>query len=465
MPRRRTRVSYRGIPSMSDVCRVGNAQGFWGDDIDAPVRMATLDLRNYYLTLDYLAEVTMSILARQKARSGVGYARDFVDVVEQVIAVEWGKPGLRTLRMISNAGGLEPKECARACLKKLQGAGVSYFRVGTVSGDDLMPHIDRLVDAGQTLENSETGEPFEAIRDRLVTANAYLGAWPVVDALKQGAKLVITGRIADPSMTVAAAIHTFGWTPAQRDALAGATIAGHLIECGAQVTGGISTHWGEVPNPEDIGYPVVEITNDGRCVVTKPDGTGGHVTPETVKEQLVYEIGDPANYLSPDVTVDFRDIWLDEIGKNRISVNQATGRPPPTTYKVSATYLDGYRATGTLTLVAPRRAKRLGMECGRIVNNRVERAGFKLENLHTECIGGDDEVVIRMTATDHRKEAVERFAKEIAPLVTTGPQGITGYAAGRPRVQEVFAYWPTIVCRTLVDVEVSVEETRWRSSW
>lgn len=443
---------------MNNICRVGNAQGFWGDDIDAPVRMSTLDLRNYYLTLDYLAEVTMSILARQKARSGVGYARDFVDVVERVAAAEWKSGGMPGLRMISNAGGLEPKECARACLKKLQDAKLRHFRVGIVSGDDLMPHIDRLVDAGQTFENSETGEPFETIRDRLVTANAYLGAWPVVDALKQGAKLVITGRIADPSMTVAAAIHTFGWTGVQRDAIAGATVAGHLIECGAQVTGGISTHWLEVPNPEDIGYPIVEITNDGRCVVTKPDGTGGHVTAETVKEQLIYEIGDPENYLSPDVIVDFRNIWLDEIGKDRISVNQTTGKPPPMTYKVSAVYLDGYRATGTLTLVAPRQAKRLGMECGRIVGKRVERAGFKLENLHTECIGGEDEVVIRMTAADHRKEAVERFTKEIAPLVTTGPQGITGYAAGRPRVQEVFAYWPTTVDRTLVETEVSVEE-------
>ena len=446
---------------MSDVCRVANAQGFWGDDIDAPVRMATLGLRNYYLTLDYLAEVTMSILARQKARSGVGYARDFVDVVERVAAVEWKKGGQPGLRMISNAGGLEPKECAKACMEKLRDAKLRYFRVGTVSGDDLMPHIDRLVATGQTFDNSETGEPFETVRDRLVTANAYLGAWPVVDALKQGAQLVITGRIADPSMTVAAAIHTFGWTPAERSALAGATVAGHLIECGAQVTGGISTHWGEVWNPEDIGYPIVEISKDGWCVVTKPDGTGGHVTPETVKEQLVYEIGDPANYLSPDVIVDFRSIWLGEVGKDRISVNQTTGKPPPATYKVSATYLDGYRATGTLTLVAPRQAKRLGMECGRIVGKRVERAGFKLENLHTECIGGEDEVVIRITAADYRREAVERFTKEIAPLVTTGPQGITGYAAGRPRVQEVFAYWPTTVDRTLVKAEVGVEEVSW----
>ena len=451
---------------MSDVCRVGNAQGFWGDDIDAPVRMATLGLRNYYLTLDYLAEVTMSILARQKDRSDIGYARDFVDVVERVADAEWKKGGLPGLRMISNAGGLEPKECAKACIEKLRAAGLRYFRVGIVSGDDLMPHIDRLVDAGQTFENSETGEPFETVRDRLVTANAYLGAWPVANALKQGAGLVVTGRIADPSMTVAAAIHAFGWTPANLDALAGATVAGHLIECGAQVTGGISTHWGEVPNPEDIGYPIVEVGKDGQCVVTKPDSTGGHVTLETVKEQLVYELGDPSRYISPDVVVDFGTVWLNEIGKDRIAVNhtggiQAFGFPPPMTYKVSATYLDGYRATGTLTLVAPRRARRLGMECGRIVGKRVERAGFKLEKLHTECIGGEDEVVVRMTAADHRREAVERFTKEIAPLITTGPQGITGYAAGRPRVQEVFAYWPTTVDRTLVETEVGVEDVGW----
>lgn len=463
---------------MKKICRVCNAQGFWGDNIDAPVRMAKHGLaywsgnidvsqdgymrkvsQEYFMTLDYLAEVTMSILARQKARSGIGYARDFVDVVDRVAADRWGM-GPR-LRVISNAGGLDPEECAKACIEKLRHANMRSLRVGTVSGDDLMPHIDRLVDQGHTFDNFETGQPFEEIRDRLVTANAYLGAWPMAKALDQGADLVITGRVADPSMTVAAAIHTFGWMPTARDALAGATVAGHLIECGAQVTGGISTHWEEVPNAADIGYPVVEIDEAGQCVVTKPLNMGGHVTLETVKEQLVYEIGDPAHYISPDVIVDFTTVWLNEVEKNRISVaytggTQAVGKMPPDTYKVSATYADGYRATGMLTLVAPRRAKQMGQECGRIVGERVKSAGFKLDDLHTECIGSDDEVVIRMTARDQRREAVERFTKEIAPLVTTGSQGITGYAEGRPRVQEVFAYWPTTVARTALDSNIAV---------
>jgi hypothetical protein len=344
------------------------------------------------------------------------------------------------------------------------------MRVGVVTGDDLMPSMDRFIADGHNFSNLETFELIDFVRDRLVTANAYIGAEPIVEAISQGANLIITGRVADPSMTVAPAAARFGWSADDHQRLAGATVAGHLIECGTQVTGGIFTHWDEIPDPANIGYPIVEVDDDGNCVVTKPDGTGGCVTSETVKEQLVYELGDPAAYLSPDVTVDFTTLTAEEVGHDRVAVRGATGRPPPDTYKVSATYHDGYRATGTLTLVAPR-ASELGIRCGEIVQERVRRAGYHLEEFSVECIetftlmsppvkSEDDagEVTLRMTAKDPRRAAIERFTKEIVPLVTTGPQGITGYAAGRPKVQEVFAYWPTLIERRLIQPDVRVVE-------
>lgn len=447
---------------MTRAIRIGNGQGFWGDDVDAPVRLAAAG-RLDCLTLDYLAEVTMSILARQRARDpDAGYARDFVDVVARLCDVWREQPGLK---VIANAGGLNPHGCARACADALRAGGCGRLRVGVVAGDDLMPSMDALLSSGESLAHLETGEPLAAVRDRLVTANVYLGAAPIVEALRRGADLVVTGRVADPSMVVAPAALHHGWAHDDHSPLAGATVAGHLIECGAQVTGGIFTHWDEIPDPANIGYPIVEVGADGACVVTKPDGTGGCVTLETVKEQLLYELGDPANYLSPDATVDFTTLSVAAIGTDRVAVCGATGRPPPPTYKVSATYHDGYRATGTLTLVAPG-AVALGERCGEVIRERLRRAGLAPREFRAECLGGGGaapgattEIVLRVSAADPRREVVERFAREIAPLVTTGPQGVTGYAAGRPRVQEVFAYWPAIVARDRVTPTVHVEES------
>jgi hypothetical protein len=284
-----------------------------------------------YLTLDYLAEVSMSILAAQRDRDpGAGYARDFVDVVKS-LAPYWSSGG--RCRLIANAGGLNPRGAAEACREALDQAGCRAMRIGVVTGDDILDLVRAAAAGGSATEfaHLETGHAIGMIADRLVTANAYLGAEPIAEALAAGAEIVITGRVADPSLVVAACQHHFGWNDDELDRLAGATIAGHLIECGTQVTGGISTDWLDVPDPVHIGFPIVEVAEDGSCFVTKPRGTGGRVTAMTVKEQLVYEIGDPDSYLSPDVTVSFRSLMVKELGGDRVRVSGAGGRARPGT--------------------------------------------------------------------------------------------------------------------------------------
>lgn len=454
---------------------IGNAQGFWGDSVDAPARLLAGYPELDVLTLDYLAEVSLSILALQRDRDPqAGYARDFLEVIGSL--VPFWKQGSH-VKVVTNAGGLNPRACALACASILREQGLAGLRIGIVAGDDVLPFLREQGADGPDGRNLENGQPIAAVRERLETGNAYLGAEPIADALRQGADIVLTGRVADPSMAVGPAMAHFDWPESDWDRLAGATIAGHLIECGAQVTGGISTNWLELPDPANIGFPIVEVAEDGSCVVTKPVGTGGRVTLETVKEQLLYEIGDPGNYLSPDVTVSFLSLALDERGPDRIGVKGAKGRPPPDSYKVSATYREGYTAQVFLTIFgrqAPTKARR----CGKIVLERVRQAGFELERSTIEVLGTGGavagvleaqgiapitdetlEVVLRIGVSDPRRAAIERFAKEIFPLVTAGPQGVTGYAGGRPSPRPVFGYWPCLVAKAKVRPTVELLTT------
>jgi hypothetical protein len=454
---------------MPTVLHIGNASAFWGDSDDAPARLVRQAADLDVLTLDYLAEVSMSILAKQRQREpAAGYARDFVEVVKS-LALFWREG--RKLKLVTNAGGLNPRGCADACAALLREAGCSGLKIGVIGGDDVLSPFrqahaaDPLTDEFRHLE---TGEKFATIIDRVTTANAYIGAAPVVDALRAGADIVITGRLADPSLTVAPCIAHFGWAMDDYHRIAGATVAGHLIECGTQVTGGISTDWLDLPNPLDIGYPIVEVAGDGSCIVTKPPGTGGRVSEQTVKEQLLYEIGDPGNYLSPDATVSFLTLRVDDQGGDRVRVSGATGRPPPSQYKVSATYRAGFRASGMLTLFG-RDAVAKAKRCGEIVRHRLREIGCEPRQFQVECLGagavaglpgvntaGMLETVLRISAADERRDVVERFSREIAPLVTSGPQGTTGYAEGRPPVREVFGYWPTLVERQRVKMTVDI---------
>jgi hypothetical protein len=445
--------------------RIGNGCGFWGDNLDAPLELAERG-RLDYLTLEYLAELTMSILALQKQRHpDAGYATDFLDVLERLGPVLKSQPNLK---IVTNAGGMNPAACAARARAVLDAAGLPERRVAIVRGDDLLPRIDALLAEGHPLTNLDTGEPLTAVRPRLVSANAYLGSPPIVEALRQGASVVITGRVADAALTLAPAVYEFGWPWDDWDRLAAGTVAGHLIECGAQATGGLWCNWQEIDDPAGVGYPLAEVEADGTFSLTKPPNTGGAVNRETVSEQLLYEVGDPAAYLTPDVAADFTSVTLAEAGRDVVRVTGARGRPATDSYKVSIAYRDGYTASGTLVLAGPDACRKARL-CGQVILDRLRRGGAVPEHSNVECLGAGDlvpgvtpeapdapEVVLRVTVRDSRRAVVERFTKELAPLVTSGPPGVTGYTTGRPSVREVFAYWPALLSKSAVAPEVQV---------
>lgn len=442
--------------------RVGNAQAFWGDRPSAARELLEQVPELDFLTMDYLAEVSMSILALQRQRdSSLGYPRDFVEVVRG-LAPYWANGG--RCRLIANAGGLNPTGCARACVSALEQAGCRSMKIGVVSGDDVLPLVQTLGPSHEMFRNLDSQLALTCVSDRLVTANAYLGCRAIAQSLDAGAGIVITGRVADPSLVVAACVHAFGWDLSDWDRLAGATVAGHLLECGTQVTGGISSDWLDVPDAVHLGFPIAEIDREGNCTITKSACSGGLVTEETVKEQLVYEIGDPDRYQSPDVTVSFLGIDINPSGLNRVLVRGAKGRARSNRLKVSATYRDGYRAAGSLTVFgfqAVRKARR----CGEIILQRLSEAGNVYRDTLVECLGNAEsvpvlgqvtgsselfETVMRIAVESDSKAAVEQFSRELMQLVTGGPQGTTGYAEGRPSVHEVFRYWPCLIETDLV---------------
>lgn len=446
--------------------RIGNGCGFWGDNRDAPARLAgagNLD----YLTLEYLAELTMSILAQIKAKDATaGYATDFIDALGSLAPVLKAQPGLK---VVTNAGGMNPKACGARAKDVLTAAGVAR-RVAVVSGDDLLPRLDELSAAGHALNHLDTGAPLAAIRDKVVSANAYLGARPIADALKLGAGVVITGRVADASLTVGPAAHEFGWGfgPTDLDRLAAGTVAGHLIECGAQATGGLWVNADDSTHLETVGYPIAEMGEDGAFTITKPANTGGAVNIETVSEQLLYEVGDPARYYTPDVTADFTTVKLTQAGPDVVSVTGSRANGITDTYKVSIAYRDGFMSAGTLVIAGPRAAEK-ARRSGAIILEKLKQAGFTYQDTRVEALGAGDcvpgvvtathdppEVVLRVAVRDPRKAAVERFTKEFAPLVTSGFPGTTGYTTGRPPVREVFAYWPALIAKSAVTPAVEV---------
>ncbi len=442
-----------------DRIRIGNGAGFWGDNLDAPIRLVEkggLD----YLTLEYLAELTLSILAHQRKKDPqAGYVGDFTLTLARLIPFLKSQPNLR---IVTNAGGLNSEACARETSRLLAAAGLGAVKVAWVDGDDLMSRLPGLMEAGETFSHFDTRESSDAIRPRLVSANAYLGAAPIGQALDKGARIVITGRVADASLTVGPAMHEFGWDWQDWDKLAIATAAGHLIECGAQVTGGLLSRWETVQGYAGIGYPIAELTAAGGCLITKPAGSGGKVDCDTVVEQLLYEIGNPAGYLTPDVTLDITDVELEQAGKDVVLVRGAKGHAPPATLKVSCAYENGFAAKGDL-VVCGRDAVLKAEACGKIILDRVRLAGHALQRQAVEVLGtgaclpgiaipqtGLMEVMLRVSVWDPDKRAVERFCREISPLITSGPPGITGYAGSRPRSRPVLSYWPTTVAREKV---------------
>ncbi|HEX4684117.1 MAG TPA: acyclic terpene utilization AtuA family protein [Gemmatimonadaceae bacterium] len=446
--------------------RVASGQGFWGDWLEAPRRQVEggeID----YLMLDYLAEVTMSILQKQKERDpNLGYARDFVGAIESVLPAV----AERGVRVIANAGGVNPPACAAAIRAVAEKRGVSdKVRIGVVTGDDLLPRLDTLIAEGHALSNMETGEPLSTVRDRVLSANAYIGSVPIVEALARNANIVITGRSTDTALTMAPLRHEFGWGGDEWDRLAAGIVAGHIIECGAQCSGGnCLVDWQNIPDLANVGYPIVEGHADGSFVIYKHPGTGGVVSVASVTEQLVYEMGDPRSYITPDVVADFTTIRLEQAGENRVRVFGIKGRPPTDKLKVSIAYRAGFKAVGTLVYAWPD-AYAKAQAADRVLRERLDRLGLKFDQIVTEFLGvsathgalagephDPPEVQLRFGVRGSDRAAIERFTREIAPLVLNGPPSVTGFAGGRPKVEEIVAYWPALVDKRVVQTRVEV---------
>jgi hypothetical protein len=448
------------------IVRVAAGQGFWGDWLDAPRRQVEGGPVDY-LMLDYLAEVTMSILQKQKERDpNMGYARDFIGAMESVLPAVVD----RGVRVVANAGGVNPVACARAVLDVAVARGAAgKLRVGVVTGDDLLPHLDTLIAAGHPLANMETGEPLATVRDRVLSANAYIGSVPIVEALARGANVVVTGRSTDTALTMAPLRHEFGWGATDWNRLAAGIIAGHIIECGAQCSGGNCLFdWRNIPDLANVGYPIVEVSADGTFVVTKHPGTGGRINVPSVTEQLVYEMGDPHSYITPDVVADFASIQLAPDGENRVRVFGISGKPATDKLKVSIAYRAGFKAVGTLVYAWPDALDKAQL-ADRVLRERLDNMGLRFDQILTEYVGvsaahgpltattGEaPEVQWRIGVRSEDRKAVERFTREIAPLVLNGPPTVTGFAGGRPKVEEIVAYWPALVDKSVVQTKVEL---------
>ena len=442
--------------------RIANGQGFWGDWLEAPVRLVEQGPIDY-LALDYLAEVTMSILQKQRqADPALGYARDFPPLVARIS----GAIRERGVRVVANAGGVNPVACAREVVRLAPG-----LKVAVVLGDDVFPRLDEFLAKGYQLRDMDTGEPIAAIRDRIQSANAYIGAFPLAEALATGAHVVIAGRSTDTALALAPMVHRFGWKPGEFDKLAAGTIAGHIIECGAQSTGGnCQVDWQTIPDMANIGYPIVEAEPDGTFVVTKHAAAGGRVSVHSVKEQLLYELGDPRQYITPDCVADFTSIRLEDAGPGRVRVSGIRGGPRPPTLKLSISYANGWKAIGTLVYSWPQALEK-ARAADRIVRERLRGLGLEFDEIYTEyfgvnaCLGpaappnpDPPEVQLRIGVRGADKKAADRFTRELIPLVLNGPPGATGFGEGRPVVREIVAYWSALVPREEIVTRVEVVE-------
>ncbi|GAB4136687.1 MAG: hypothetical protein Fur0037_01390 [Planctomycetota bacterium] len=451
-----------------DKVRVGYGQGFWGDSILGPVRLVREGPIDY-LALDYLAEVTMSIMQKLRGRNPkAGYATDFLAMLDRTLP----EIADRGIRVVANAGGVNPRACLEAVVELARKKGIRGLRVGIIEGDDILDRIAELRETGEEFANMDDKRPLSEIEDRILSANVYIGAFAVAECLAAGAQIVIGGRLTDPALVGGPLVHEFGWKPEDHDLLAAGTIAGHIAECGAQCTGGNYTRWREVQDFVRIGYPVIEASPDGSFVVTKHEGTGGLVSRNTVISQLLYEMGDPKRYLGPDCTTDFTSAVVEQEARNRVRVSGVRGGPPTDSYKVSISYANGFKATSQLTISGPDAVEKASL-CAEIVFGRLELDGcsFAPEEKVVELIGASachpgirtsedpPEVVLRIGVKSRDRAKVDRFGMEVVPLVTSGPPGVTGFAGGRAKATEVVGYWPALVAKARIRTSVRVEET------
>ena len=442
---------------MKKIVRIGNAGGYWGDDLGALKRQlegGPLD----YITMDFLAEITMSILQRQrKANAALGYAVDFLDQLAECLPIIVKK----NVRVISNAGGINPIGLGRKIVEMARKMGLE-IKVGVVYGDDIVNNLYELTAAGERFTNMETGEDFLAVRSRITSANIYLGAEPVVKALEAGCQIVVTGRVTDTGITLAPMIHEFGWAMDDWDRMAAGIVAGHIIECGAQASGGNISDWREVKSFDNIGYPIIEMSSTGEFVVTKHRNTGGLVSEKTVKEQLVYEMGDPSNYISPDGVARFDTIRIGQIGKDRVKVWGIRGRPEPDFLKVSMSFDDGWKASGEILVSGPDTYEKADV----IAKAFWKRLDHEYEASLTEMIGSGsiwpdtlspnvaNEILLRFSVRDQNSDKVVRFGKALSTMILSGPAGMAVTGRGRPKPVPVIAYWPALMHRNQVKAKV-----------
>jgi hypothetical protein len=442
------------------VIRIANGQGFWGDWLEAPVRLVDQGPIDF-LVLDYLAEITMSILQKQRQEDpALGYARDFPPLIGRLAR----KLKERNIKVVANAGGVNPVACAHAVL-----LAAPALKVAVVQGDDVFGRIDEFLGKGYEMRDMDTGAPISTVRPRILSANAYIGAFPLAEALDTGADVVIAGRSTDTALTLAPMVHKFGWKADEWDKLAAGTIAGHIIECGAQCSGGnCQVDWQTIPDMADIGYPIVEAEPDGSFAVTKHPTAGGRVSPDTVKEQLLYELGNPQRYLTPDCVADFTSVQLADAGPDRVRVSGIRGGPRPPTLKLSISYTNGWKAIGTLVYSWPQALVK-ARAADRIVRERLSTLRLEFEEIYTEFFGVNachgpaappnpdpPEVQLRIGVRGQERKAVDRFTRELIPLVLNGPPGATGFGDGRPPVREIVAYWSALIPREEIETRVEV---------
>jgi hypothetical protein len=455
---------------MAEPFRIAGASGFWGDRNDAlldQVRGGPIDV----VMLDYLAEVTMSILRIKMMRNpNQGYAGDFLKALDAAL------PDLveRRVKVVSNAGGMNPRACAQAVVELARKKGISGLRVGLVTGDDILGQLGALAAQGIALENLDTGSAFSMIRERVLSANVYLGSEPIAEALRDGAQIVVTGRCTDSALALGPLLARYGWAPNDWDRCAAGIVAGHLLECGGQASGGnFAGGYEQVPDLANLGYPIAEVEESGEFVVTKHSGLGGLVTPAVLKEQLLYEIGDPRAYVTPDVVADFTSIHLEDLGANRVRVFGIRGERAPDQLKVSVSYQDGWRNAVALTFVWPHALER-ARATERLLRARCEKRGLEIDDVQVDLIGvsgahgplapaphGEpNEVLFRMAIRTRDRESAKRFGEEIAPLVLSGvPGAAAGLLSGRPEESAIVNYWPTLVPRDCIHASVEMLES------
>ena len=444
----------------SGVLRIGNAGGYWGDDPQAlkrQVEQGQLD----YITMDFLAEITMSILKKQQTRNPeLGYAYDFVTMLEETLPLILEK----RIKIITNAGGINPSACAQAIKKLARKMGLKP-KVALVFGDDVHGRLDALKASGTHFDNMETSEKFTTVEERTVAANVYFGALPVVEALKKwDPDIIVTGRVTDSGITLAPMIHEFDWDLQDWDKLASGVVAGHLIECGSQVTGNF-TDWELVSKFHDIGYPIVEVSPDGSFVLTKHQESGGYVSRDTAREQLFYEMGDPKNYITPDVIADFCSIQLRDDGENRVKISGVKGRPCTQTYKLSMAYQNGHRSSGSILVSGPD-ARRKAETFANLFWQRFDR---NVDEKATEFLGWNachrslghredgNEIVLKLGIKSTDLGAHKYFGKLIPSLILSGPPGVT-VLGGIPKPQSIINYWPALIAKDQVSPKVALWE-------